>query len=87
MNNLEPPQGKKKNPQRKLLSASRDSTWAIANISKVVGLVIAVNEMIIRDGEIRQSVLAFCGLLVLGSQATEDLILHTIDRIFSRELD
>lgn len=62
----------------------RRSTLVITNIAKIVGLGIAINEMVIRPN-LRESVVAFCAICILGTQVVEDVVLHAIDRIFSRE--
>jgi hypothetical protein len=72
-----------RSPQR-AGSPGRLSTVVVANIAKLIGLGIAVNEMVIRD-ELRQEVVAWCALALLGSQAAEELLLKVIDRIFARE--
>jgi hypothetical protein len=53
-------------------------------MAKLVGLGIAINEMVIRP-TLRESVVAFCAICILGTQVVEDVVLHAIDRIFSRE--
>jgi len=60
----------------------RGSTLVISNLIKLIGVGIALNEMVIRP-DARDSVIAFCALCVLGTQAAEDIFLRVIDRIFS----
>lgn len=63
--------------------AIRYSTIIIANVAKLIGLGIAINEMVIRT-EARNSVIAFCALCILGTQAAEDAFLRLIDKMFSQ---
>lgn len=61
----------------------RNSTLLVTNGGKVIGMIIAIHETIIR-ATVRDSVLAICALFILGTQAAEDVILHAIDKFFSR---
>jgi hypothetical protein len=65
---------------------TRDTALLLTNGGKLVGFVIAVNETVIRDN-LRESALLIAGLLVLGSQAAEDVVLHAIDRFFARQME
>jgi hypothetical protein len=56
----------------------------VANIVTLAGVGTALNEMVIRD-QLRQEVVAWCALAVLGTRAAEELLLKLIDRIFTRE--
>lgn len=62
----------------------RKSTLVVTNLVKLFGMGIAVNEMVIRSNA-RDSVVAFCALCVLGTQAAEDAFLRLIDRVFSTQ--
>lgn len=62
----------------------RYTTIVVANLGKLIGFGIAINEMVIR-AEARNSVIAFCALCVLGTQAAEDAFLRIIDKVFSQE--
>lgn len=78
------PRRKHRSQEERPAPALRRSTLVITNIAKLVGLGIAINEMVIRP-TLRESVVAFCAICILGTQVVEDVILHAIDRIFSRE--
>lgn len=62
----------------------RGSTLIITNLTKVVGLVIAINEMLV-TGRGRESVIAFCALTVIGAETFEKVFIRAIDRFFARE--
>jgi hypothetical protein len=64
--------------------ALRYTTIVVANLGKLIGFGIAVNEMVVRANA-RNSVIAFCALCVLGTQAAEDAFLKLIDRLFTQE--
>lgn len=64
-------------------SAARGSTLVVTNLAKLVGLGLAVNEAAVRPNA-RESVLAFCALCLVGTQAAENMALRTIDRLFER---
>lgn len=59
----------------------RRSTLAFTNLPKLVGLVIAINEMLVRRTA-RESVIAYCALTLLGAQVVEDVAMRFIDRLF-----
>jgi hypothetical protein len=64
--------------------AARTSTVIITNLIKLVAIGIAINEMVIRPTA-RESVVAFCALCLIGSQAAEEIIIHAIDRVFGKD--
>lgn len=61
----------------------RGSTLVVTNLTKLVAIGIAVNEMVIRHSA-RESVIGFCALCLIGTQAAEEIFIHAIDRIFGR---
>lgn len=69
---------------RRPAPALRGSALLITNLTKLVGLGIAVNEMAIRSSA-RQSVVAFCALTVIGAQVAQSVAIHFIDRMFTRD--
>ena len=60
---------------------ARSSTLVLTNVTKLVGLGIAINEMVLRT-DARNSVIAFCAVCVLGAQFAENVVLKFIDRLF-----
>lgn len=64
--------------------ASRGATLLVTNFTKVIGLYIAVHEMVIRQ-EARQSVVAFCALTLVSAQVFESIMMRVIDRMFTKE--
>lgn len=60
---------------------ARGSTLVITNVTKLVGLGIAINEMVLRT-DARNSVIAFCAVCVLGVQVAENVVLKFIERLF-----
>lgn len=60
---------------------ARGSTLVVTNFAKLVGLALAVNEAAVRPNA-RESVLAFCALCLVGTQAAENTALRFIDRLF-----
>lgn len=73
-------------PRESTASASRAKVQAawLTNVTKVVGLALAINEGLIRD-EARLEVLIAGMAFVLGLQAVENVLLRAIDRFFARE--
>lgn len=61
----------------------RRSTLLLTNAGKLLGLAIAVNELLIRP-TLRESALAFAGALIFGVQTVENIILGAIDRMFDQ---
>ena len=55
----------------------------LGDATRLVGLILAVNELMIRD-EIRNPALLICGVLLVGAEGVETITLHTIDRLFGR---
>jgi hypothetical protein len=91
MTSKRPPRPRRRSPDRirshsdeRSAPALRYTTIVVANLGKLIGFGIAVNEMVIRDNA-RNSVIAFCALCVLGTQAAEDAFLKLIDRLFTQE--
>jgi hypothetical protein len=71
------------NPRSPSGLAARGSTLLITNAAKIAGIVVFVNEAVLRSGA-RDSVIAVCALFVLGAQVAENTILTVIDRVFER---
>jgi hypothetical protein len=63
---------------------ARGATLAVSNLIKLGGLVGAVNEMVIRP-DLRPPAVALCGVMLLGAQLSEDLVLRALDRFLGRE--
>lgn len=78
--------GNKPSTSSRSAPALRGSTLLITNCTKVVGLGIAVHEMVIRANA-RQSVVAFCALTVIGAQVAQSVAIHFIDRMFTRDAE
>lgn len=68
--------------ERKGRAAAAASTLVITNVTKIAGIVVFLNETLIRPTG-RDSVIASCALFVLGAQAAENVILRAIDRLFA----
>lgn len=64
--------------------AVRRSALVITNLVKVVALYIAFHEMVLRH-DARESVIGFCVICLVGTQAAEEIAIHAIDRIFARQ--
>lgn len=64
--------------------ALRGFTLLLTNVTKVVGLVIAVNEALLRPS-IRESAMALAGAMLFGAQTVENVLLGLIDRMFPRD--
>lgn len=62
-------------------TAARGSALLLTNVTKVVGLGLAINELAIRE-DARNSAIALCAICVLGAQVVEDVALRIIDRFF-----
>lgn len=60
------------------------STLIVTNLTKIAGVVLAILEWA-RPGQVQDSVLIFCGVLVLGAQVVENMALRTIDRLLGRD--
>lgn len=56
----------------------------LGDATRLVGLILAVNEILFRD-EIRNPALLLCGVLLVGAEGVERIALHAIDRLFARE--
>lgn len=65
-------------------STVRDGTLLLTNVTKLVGLVIAVNEAVVRT-ELRPSALAVAVFMMAGAQFSESALLAIIDRFLGRE--
>jgi hypothetical protein len=70
-------------PPTSLANRARSSTLWLTNVTKIVGLVLAVNEMLIRP-ETNSARLAFVSLVVAGAQLSETMLLAVIDRFLGR---
>jgi hypothetical protein len=70
-------------PSERPAPGLRRSTLIVTNLAKVVSLLIAFNEMVIRH-QAREAVIAYCALSLIGAQAFEEIVIHAIDRIFGR---
>lgn len=65
------------------MTQRRSARWgalSVTKVTQVVGLAIAFNEAVLRSTA-RDSIIAFCGLCVLGAQAAENAVLRLIDRV------
>jgi DMSO reductase anchor subunit len=80
-------------PRRKPSTESesaRRRTWAVASTAfvtkgtQVAGVVLAILEWA-RPGEVQDSVLMFCAILVIGAEAMERILFGAIERVFGRE--
>jgi hypothetical protein len=58
------------------------STLLVTNATKLAGLYLAINELVIRDAA-RDTALAIAALMMLGAQTAEEVIGKFIDRMFS----
>lgn len=56
-------------------------TLAITNVTKLVGLGLAINEAALRETP-RNAVIVLCAICVLGVQVVENVLLRTVDRLF-----
>lgn len=73
----EPPQSTRSGS----LSAPQGWTLVVSNLTKLVGVGIAINEAVLRS-DARNSVILMCVIFVLGVQAGEGVLLRIIDRLF-----
>lgn len=80
----DPPSPPSPRPSRGSGIQARWSTLALTNLTKLVGLGLAVNEAAIRANA-RDSVIGFCALCVLGAQVAENIILRVIDRVLASQ--
>jgi hypothetical protein len=64
-------------------SPARGATLLVTNATKLTGLVLAINEAVIRT-ELRPSVLAVAAFMMAGAQVSEGVILAMIDRFLGR---
>lgn len=62
----------------------RGSALLLTNVTKLVGLGLAVNEGFF-EPQPRNGVIALCALFVLGTQVAENVLLRFIERLFSKE--
>lgn len=65
---------------------ARGGTLVVTNLIKLGGLAGAVNEMLFRS-ELRPLAVALCGVMLLGAQLSEDLMLRALDRFLGRDAD
>jgi hypothetical protein len=59
----------------------RGLTLVLTNVTKLAGVVIALNEALIRADQ-RPMVLALAGFMMAGAQLSETLILAFLERLF-----
>jgi hypothetical protein len=82
MTSPDPPSSAPQSPQSNGGSPSRHGlTLAITNLTKLVGLALAINEAALR-AEPRNSVIILCAICVLGVQVVENVLLRMVDRLF-----
>jgi len=62
----------------------RRTTLVVTNLTKVVGLVIAFNEALLRTDQ-RPLILAVAAFMMAGAQLSETVVLGIIDRFLGRE--
>lgn len=62
-------------------NALRRSTLILTNFTKVVGLIVVVNETLLRP-TIRESALAVAGAMIFGAQTVENVLVSLIERMF-----
>ena len=60
------------------------STLLLTNVFKVAGLVVFLNEAVVRS-EARTTVLGACILCMAGAQVSEGVLLAIIDRFMGRQ--
>jgi hypothetical protein len=60
------------------------TTLVVTNLTKVAGLVIAINELIVRQGDPRTAAMALAAFMMTGAQVSERILLGAIDRFFGR---
>lgn len=63
------------------VTSSRGWTLAVTNLTKLVGLGLAINEAALRTSP-RNSVIILCAICVLGVQVVENVLMRTVDRLF-----
>lgn len=62
---------------------ARGFTLVVTNLTKLGGLVVALNEMLIRPS-LRPAVLAEAAFMMAGAQFSQDAVLAALDRIMGR---
>jgi hypothetical protein len=62
----------------------RNATLVVTNLTKIVGLVIAFNEALLRTDQ-RPLVLGVAAFAMTGAQLSETVVLAFIDRFLGRE--
>lgn len=65
------------------LAPVRGATLALTNLTKLAGLIVAVNEALLRS-ELRPSVLALAAFMMAGAQVSEGLLLSLLDHFLGR---
>lgn len=70
-------------PRLNGLSPVRGAALALTNLTKLAGLVVAVNEAVLRS-ELRPSVLALAAFMMAGAQVSEGLLLSLLDHFLGR---
>jgi hypothetical protein len=64
----------------------RNWTLALTNLTKLAGLIIAVNEALLR-AEVRPTALALAAFMMAGAQLSENAVLAALDRFFGAPRD
>ena len=64
-------------------AATRGAALVVTNMTKIAGLVIVVNEALLRT-DARPTVLALAAFMMAGAQFSEQMVLSAIDRFFGR---
>lgn len=78
------PSGRKPPRQQSPVAApARGAALAVTNLTKFAGLIVAVNESVLRS-ELRPSVLAVAAFMMAGAQVSETVLLSVIDRFLGR---
>jgi hypothetical protein len=73
-----------RSPDEKSSAApARGLTLLVTNATKLTGLVLAINEAVIRT-QLRPSVLAIAAFMMAGAQVSEGVLLAMIDRFLGR---
>jgi hypothetical protein len=80
------PQSPSSNGQPAAAIPLRRGALALTNLTKLAGLVVAVNEAVLRT-ELRPSVIALAAFMMAGAQVSETLLLSVIERFFEARED
>lgn len=63
--------------------AARLSTLVITNITKIAGLIVALNELMIR-GQPRTPGLVVAGFMMAGGEGAERIVIALLEHVFSK---